>query len=82
MVCVTVFYLSKELWDDLKRRKGDKVTNNLEYELVFTQNEAKVQWRDLKVGTIIKLNQNDVVPADLVLLARQSPSDEVYIRTD
>jgi magnesium-transporting ATPase (P-type) len=41
-----------------------------------------VQWKDLRVGTIIKLNKNNVVPADCILLARETPEDEVYIRTD
>jgi len=82
LLCVSLFYLCKEAWDDSKRRAGDKLTNNLEYEIISEQTTEKAMWKDLKVGTILKLKQNDVVPADVILLARQTNEDEVYIRTD
>ena len=39
------------------------------------------KWSELKVGDVVRLRQADVVPADLILLAREDAQDEVYIRT-
>lgn len=42
----------------------------------------KVASADMRVGDIIKIYQNDRVPADLVLLQTTEKSGTVFIRTD
>jgi phospholipid-translocating ATPase len=42
---------------------------------------AKVKWRKLKVGDIIKLRRNEAVPADIVLLHAEGANDVAYIET-
>lgn len=44
-------------------------------------NWSSVQWRDVKVGDIIKLARDDPVPADLVLLHSDGPNGIAYIET-
>lgn len=91
----TLFYLGKEMWDDCKRRKGDKATNILQYEkMVVIQKEgdtallekkgwktSRASWQTLSVGDLIKIKPGQIIPADVVLLAREDDLDEVFIST-
>ena len=42
----------------------------------------KVSSADIRVGDLIKVYQNDRIPADLVLLQTTEKSGSVFIRTD
>ncbi|CZR57136.1 related to P-type ATPase [Phialocephala subalpina] len=42
---------------------------------------ASLKWRDVKVGDIIKLNRDDPVPADMVILHSDGPNGIAYIET-
>ncbi|KAF8866743.1 phospholipid-translocating P-type ATPase [Acephala macrosclerotiorum] len=42
---------------------------------------ASLKWRDVKVGDIIKLNRDDPVPADMVILHSDGPNGTAYIET-
>ena len=37
---------------------------------------------DIKVGDIIKLNQNERVPADMILLYTTEKQGSIFLRTD
>ena len=38
-------------------------------------------WKDLKVGTVVKIVKNEYFPADLVLLNSSAPKGICYIET-
>ena len=40
-----------------------------------------MQWRDLKVGDIVKVYQNQYFPADLFLLNSSAPKGICYVET-
>ncbi|KAL9623453.1 MAG: hypothetical protein Q9160_002346 [Pyrenula sp. 1 TL-2023] len=40
-----------------------------------------VQWQSLKVGNVIKIDRDEPIPADIVLLGAQSPENIAYIET-
>ncbi|KAI1174893.1 hypothetical protein F4777DRAFT_552254 [Nemania sp. FL0916] len=42
---------------------------------------AKVEWRDVKVGDIVKLDRDEAVPADLILLHATGENGIAYIDT-
>ena len=42
---------------------------------------VKVQWQDIRVGDIIRLQRDDNVPADMVLLHATGPNGIAYIET-
>jgi phospholipid-translocating ATPase len=46
-----------------------------------SSNWISLQWRDVKVGDIIKLHRDDPVPADIVLLHSDGPNGIAYIET-
>ncbi|KAL0943638.1 p-type ATPase [Colletotrichum truncatum] len=42
---------------------------------------TEVEWQDIKVGDIIRLQRDDDVPADMVLLSASGPNSTAYIET-
>ena len=90
-LCMVVFFsMSKELYDDIKRRIQDKKTNST---LIKTLTLNKENWKvsnimkkacDLQIGDIIELEKDNRVPADIVLLKTFNDSEEnqSFIRTD
>ncbi len=90
-LCMVVFFsMSKELYDDIKRRIQDKKTNST---LIKTFTLNKENWKvsnimkkacDLQIGDIIELEKDNRVPADIVLLKTFNDSEEnqSFIRTD
>lgn len=49
--------------------------------LSTSQNWALVKWKDIKVGDVIKLQRDQPVPADIVLLHANGPNGVAYIET-
>lgn len=42
---------------------------------------ATVKWQDVKVGDIVKLQRDDAIPADMLLLHADNPNSIAYIET-
>lgn len=86
LVFVLSITMGKEALDDLQRRRRDKEQNYQLYEVLNINTEAETSYQkpscNLKVGDIIKLNKNDRVPADLLLLQTEDSTGEVFIKTD
>jgi P-type E1-E2 ATPase len=55
----------KEAYDDIKRHKRDTALNNYLYE---TATGEKTTAGDIRVGHIIKVNSNERIPADMIVL--------------
>jgi len=72
----------RELWEDLRRRRGDREVNNRPI-LVHTRNgrlEEK-RWKLLHVGDVVKVLDGDYFPADLLLLSSTGPEGVCYVET-
>lgn len=74
----------KEAWDDIQRFLRDREINSKEYMKVGPDGgEITISSQSIKVGDIIKVNQNERVPADLVMLyTTEEETGDVFIRTD
>ena len=85
-VAPLIFVLSitmlKEILDDLARMKRDKEINTKKYQVL-----KKGAWKDtasqnLKVGQLLKVHQNERIPADMALLFTTEKNGTVFNRTD
>jgi phospholipid-transporting ATPase len=62
-----------------KRHRADDETNHREIEKLQGSQWVNVKWQDLAVGDIVKVQNNDFFPADLLLLSSSEP--QVIIHT-
>lgn len=78
-----IITLLKEAFDDFSRMRKDKELNNKKYEKLKSDGSfVKTHAANIKVGDIIKIYQNERIPADLVLLQTTEKSGSIFIRTD
>ncbi|CAG9312880.1 unnamed protein product [Blepharisma stoltei] len=75
------FTLIKDAYNDLYRWKDDKKINTILYSRWNGENFVKVQSKDMLVGNIVLLNDGDIVPADMILLASEKEKEQVYLDT-
>lgn len=86
--------MSKEGYDDYRRYKLDKIENNRNTQVLHVykptgeQNGASTlrhwavtKWRNIHVGDIVKLERDDWVPADLLILHSDNPRGVAYVET-
>ena len=84
LVFVLVVTMLKEAWDDFQRYLRDKEINEKAYEQLTDNGEfTNVRSERIAVGDIIKVNQNERIPADMILLyTTEEENANVFIRTD
>ena len=73
----------KDLYEDFKRKKTDKQENNSKC-LVYDNtlhNFITKKWSQIKLGDIIKVENNQQFPADIVLLASSDENGICYAET-
>lgn len=84
LVFVLAVTMLKEAWDDFQRYRRDKELNEKTYYLHTGPGEfTDIQSQNIKVGDIIKVKQNERIPADMILLyTTEEENANVFIRTD
>ena len=78
---VLIFTMLKEAYEDYQRYKSDRDLNNKESLHLNHQTGQfeKCQWADIKVGDIVKIEKDQEIPADLLLIS--APKDIVFVST-
>ncbi|XP_047381769.1 phospholipid-transporting ATPase FetA-like isoform X2 [Sciurus carolinensis] len=72
----------KDAIDDWKRHQSDNQVNNHSVPLLADDGRVKEEkWMNVEVGDIIKLKNDQAVPADLLLLSSSEPYSLAYIET-
>ncbi|XP_047023326.1 phospholipid-transporting ATPase VD [Helicoverpa zea] len=73
----------KDLFEDRRRHNSDKRINN-SFCRVFKKSAeryVRVKWRDVRVGDLVHLSNNEPVPADMVLLHSSNSLGICYLDT-
>uniref|UniRef100_A0AAR2KIY9 Phospholipid-transporting ATPase n=1 Tax=Pygocentrus nattereri TaxID=42514 RepID=A0AAR2KIY9_PYGNA len=78
VLCIT---LAKDGTDDINRHKNDRQVNNRRVDVLIDGQLKSEKWMNVQVGDIIKLENNQFVTADLLLLSSSEPLNLVYIET-
>ena len=92
LIIVVGAAMLKELYDDINRRYQDRITNNEKY-IICKKNllndneidEIEITSSNLKIGDFIIINENQRVPADIILLKtfnNDNNDNHAFIRTD
>ncbi|XP_004600454.2 phospholipid-transporting ATPase FetA-like [Sorex araneus] len=80
MVVLTITAV-KDASDDVKRHKNDKQVNSRSVLVLMNGKIIQEKWMNIQVGDIIKLENNNLVPADILLLSSSEPCGLTYIET-
>ena len=72
----------KEGLDDYGRRQADKLANGRVYTVVRGGARQDIPSRDICVGDILRLEENDEVPCDCVILASSDANGNAYANTN
>ncbi|KAK1281312.1 Phospholipid-transporting ATPase 1 [Acorus gramineus] len=72
----------KDAYEDYRRHRSDRIENN-RTALVLSDNAEfhTKRWKHIRVGDIIKINANETLPCDMVLLSTADPTGVAYVQT-
>ena len=73
--------LLREFFEDRARQKYDIKTNKIKTKLIIQNERSEYTWGDIKVGDLISVRENEIFPADMLLIQSSSPHGLCYIET-
>ncbi|KAJ3699609.1 hypothetical protein LUZ61_003314 [Rhynchospora tenuis] len=81
LLFVLVVTAIKDGYEDWRRHRSDRKENNREA-LVFQSGEFRMKkWKNICVGEVVKIDADETIPCDIVLLGTSDPNGIAYIQT-
>ncbi|KAK6118186.1 hypothetical protein DH2020_048087 [Rehmannia glutinosa] len=71
----------KDGYEDWRRHRSDRNENNREALVLQSDEFRPKRWKNIQAGEIVKINSDETIPCDMVLLGTNDPSGIAYIQT-
>jgi phospholipid-translocating ATPase len=86
LLLVLVISMVKEALEDMvisiqKRRKNDKVVNTSKTLIWKESHWQEIEWKDLSIGDVVKVNDGQDFPADLLVLTTSEQNGSCKLQT-
>lgn len=81
LVGVLAVSLVKEAFEDFGRHKADRKVNNEVVEVIRNGRWEPTRWAEVEVGDVVYLENNNPIPADMLLVAAAGNSGTAYVDT-
>ncbi|XP_020343996.1 probable phospholipid-transporting ATPase IA isoform X3 [Oncorhynchus kisutch] len=81
LILILLVAALKEIVEDLKRHKADRVVNRKEAQVLRNGAWEIVHWEKVEVGDVVTLNGREYIPADSIVLSSSEPHAMCYIET-
>ncbi|CAF2564090.1 unnamed protein product [Rotaria sp. Silwood2] len=81
LVFVLAVTAIKDGVDDFARYRSDRQINNRRCNILIDKQVVRKYWIEIKVGDIIRINNNDFIPADMILISTSEPNGLCLIET-
>ncbi|KAG2378980.1 hypothetical protein C9374_007618 [Naegleria lovaniensis] len=81
LVIVIIIQMIKDGYEDIKRHLSDNEVNNRNISILRNGQVMEVAWKQVRVGDIVKVNQDESFPADLIGISSSEHQGICYIET-
>ena len=82
LLCIFIATGAKDAYDDWGRHTSDNRLNSQKAKYVDDSGVLRqTDWKDIEVGSVVKVEQNEAVAADIVLLSTSEASGLCFIET-
>jgi phospholipid-transporting ATPase len=71
----------KDSYEDYRRHRSDRIENNRLASVLVNDQFQQKKWKDIRVGEIIKIQAEETIPCDMVLLSTSDPTGVAYVQT-
>ncbi|KAG6485109.1 hypothetical protein ZIOFF_053638 [Zingiber officinale] len=80
---VLVVTAAKDAYEDWRRHRSDRIENNRPVSVhdPCTGQFCSKRWKDVRVGDVLKVSDDETIPCDMVILSTSDPSGLCYVQT-
>ncbi|RLN42673.1 hypothetical protein C2845_PM01G13810 [Panicum miliaceum] len=71
----------KDAYEDWRRHRSDKNENNRTASVLVGGVFRPKQWKEVRVGEVLRVVANETLPCDMVLLSTSDPTGVAYVQT-